>query len=212
MRRFGRIYKPDENDRRFRISKADKPYKNRFWSSRWFGNQGTTSECVGYSAAHLLECSPVRQYINPSMLYMLSQKFDDIPGEDYEGTTVRGALKVLQKLEVVENYLWAWSEGPVLSHLSHKGPVILGIDWMADMEETDSKGSISASGEVLAGHAILADGVDFSKELVRLKNSWGRDWGKKGRATISFKDLRKLIRANGEAACITERKPVLVRK
>jgi hypothetical protein len=40
------------------------------------------------------------------------------------------------------------------------------------------------------------------------KRLWGREWGEGGRAWISFKDLDKLIKSDGEAA--TDKELLLV--
>jgi hypothetical protein len=77
--------------------------------------------------------------------------------------------------------------------------VILGVDWFNNMVDPDENGIIRASGYVLGGHAILANGVNVKKKLVRLHNSWGPDWGLNGDCFISFDDLAKLLRRNGEA-------------
>jgi C1A family cysteine protease len=37
-------------------------------------------------------------------------------------------------------------------------------------------------------------------------NSWGPGWGQNGRAWITFKDLDRLIKAEGEAAVAMEMK------
>jgi len=64
-----------------------------------------------------------------------------------------------------------------------------------------------------AGHAWLIIGADRearnpdgSHGRVTMINSWGPEWGKKGRAFITFPDLDKLIKLNGEAAVATELK------
>jgi hypothetical protein len=38
----------------------------------------------------------------------------------------------------------------------------------------------------------------------RIKNSWGRSWGQRGRAKITLDDLRRLLDEDGEACLATE--------
>jgi C1A family cysteine protease len=57
---------------------------------------------------------------------------------------------------------------------------------------------------VLGGHAYVINGIDIDKKLFRIKNSWGQRWGKNGFAFISFTDMEKLIRENGEICIAAE--------
>jgi len=44
------------------------------------------------------------------------------------------------------------------------------------------------------------------KQLFRIKNSWGRSWGVKGSAFISFANMQRLINENGEICLAVENK------
>jgi C1A family cysteine protease len=58
----------------------------------------------------------------------------------------------------------------------------------------------------MGGHAYVINGVNTKTQLFRIKNSWGRNWGQKGRAFISFSDMTRLIREGGEICLGTENK------
>ena len=51
---------------------------------------------------------------------------------------------------------------------------------------------------------IIPNGVDIDKKMFRIKNSWGQRWGKNGFAYISFNDMNKLIKENGEICIAVE--------
>lgn len=65
-------------------------------------NQGTAGTCVGFSGAVVFADTPGFQGSNPSpwWIYKQAQKSDEWAGEDYAGTSIRGALKAMEKLGV----------------------------------------------------------------------------------------------------------------
>lgn len=85
----------------------------------------------------------------------------------------------------------------------YKGPVVVGTYWLRDMFYPNN-GLITATGNVAGGHAYLLDGINTKRGIIRIKNSWGRNWGKKGFAYISIDDMSKLINMNGEACIAIE--------
>ena len=202
---FGRGFVADSRDHRFTIESAFR--RRRFWRSYWYGDQGDTSECVAYAAAHLLEARPIRQFLQPHGLYGLAKQNDEWVGEDYDGTSVRAAAKVLRMLGHIAEYGWLDSAEAIGSWIAERGPVMLGLDWLAGMLDADDEGWIRARGKTVGGHAVLADGCDLGEAYVRVKNSWGREWGDRGWAKLTFDDLDKLLRRHGEACAAKEVRP-----
>lgn len=212
---FGRFYKSDERDKKFSIKKHSlKSLKSSIASyinwqdTKWFGDQGETSQCVGYAWAHYLTNSPVKQFLPPDGIYHLAQRFDQWAGEGYEGTSVRAGAKVLKHLGYLSAYKWGSSIEQALLALQ-TSPIVLGINWYEGMMQTDSYGMITPSGEMLGGHAILVNGYNLELERFRLKNSWGQQWGISGRCYLSFADAKRLFTENGEVCLPVESMPTI---
>ena len=53
------------------------------------------------------------------------------------------------------------------------------------------------------GHAFELLGVDAELKRVWAINSWGPNWGLKGRFSLSWKDLDRLLHEDGEASTIS---------
>jgi len=214
---FGRLYKPDIRDRRFMmqpsVQKADQ-ILYRYWYAGGVLDQGSTPACVGFSSYKFLEAAPVlntQMPFGPYDLYKAAQEFDEWPGEDYEGTSVRGAFKFLQSKGYVKEYRWAFNLYLILSQVLTVGPVVFGSNWFENMLEPDKDGLITPSGEIVGGHAYLLVGAHrgryfkrASKKLgvFRVLNSWGEGWGQRGRAWIQFKHVRELLKSGNAEACV----------
>lgn len=189
-----------------RVKRSARVY--RYWNDgRFFLDQEDKPFCVGYAAAHWLVSRPQSTLILPEGLYYAAQFYDEWPGEEYEGTSVRGVAKTLQSLGFLKEYRWATSLNQAVSAILNNGPLIIGVNWYDGMMDTDSKGLLHVSGEVVGGHAVLVRGVNKSTKLFEIKNSWGKAWGNNGRARISFDDMQRLIEEEGEVVLGTKTKP-----
>lgn len=212
---LGRLPSKDERDKLFPIrallQKVTPTVRtSKYWYANGFwGNQGDTSECVGYSLTHWLEDGPCTQkgvcpIVPPADVYSVAQDLDEWDGKDYDGTSVRGGAKALQQLGFISAYHWTDDLPTMIDTLLNLSPLVIGINWYDQMFYPDSKGIIKVGGEMAGGHAIKVDGVDTVKKLFRLKNSWGRDWGKKGFCYLSFDDMERLVKEDGEVMVATE--------
>jgi hypothetical protein len=214
-RGLGRIYIPDDRDKEFHMSLAPrkldvKPLWKYWDDNSWWGDQLSTPQCVGYSWAHWLADGPVvhpgtQPPLQPQFIYTEAQKNDQWIGENYDGTSVRAGAKVLQSLGYIQSYYWGWDIQTVVDSILTKGPVVMGTNWYSEMFYPNPKNNrINVKGTIEGGHAYVINGCNTTTQVMRIKNSWGRQWGDKGHAYISFRDVARLIRENGEACLALE--------
>jgi hypothetical protein len=80
----------------------------------------------------------------------------------------------------------------------------VGFNWYAKMFDVPASGVLSVSGAIAGGHAFVLNGISVTRGLIRLKNSWGRGWGRAGRAWLRIEDVERLLGEDGEACLATE--------
>lgn len=211
---LGRVYVPDPKDKKYQIKMA-LPTKvsaltSRYWNDDgWWGDQENTPHCVGYSWAHWVEDGPVTQpgiapIAKPIDIYNGAQKLDEWAGENYDGTSVRAGAKYLQDKGFISQYLWAWDLNTLVQAVLEKGPVVVGTNWYYNMFFPNKLGTIRVAGNIMGGHAYVINGINTRTKTFRIKNSWGRTWGQKGHAYISFNDMSRLISEQGEVCLAVE--------
>lgn len=213
---LGRRAAPDARDRLYpmrSVLPARLPARTwRYWNADgWWGDQGATPHCVGYAWTHYVEDGPrtwsgPAPIIDPDELYAEAQTVDEWEGEDYDGTSVRAGAKILQEGGWIAEYRWAMSLRDVLDALLHVGPVVVGTVWYESMFTPDEHGLMlvdPASG-VAGGHAYVLNGANERRRRARMKNSWGRAWGRRGYAEIAYDDLERLLADDGEACLAIE--------
>lgn len=86
-------------------------------------DQGQEGACTGFALAavinYLLAQRGTRRTVSPRMLYELARRYDEWPGEQYEGSSARGAMKAWERHGVCLRTDWPDEmHGP--SHLSSK--------------------------------------------------------------------------------------------
>jgi hypothetical protein len=195
------------------IFKAKRELKTKTWRlTEWF-DQGREGACTGFAVGHELAAYPVavKDLDNKfcrEQLYWEAQKIDPFPGGAYpgaekfmEGSTVLAAVKVAKRLGYIEEYRWAFSVHDLALAIGHVGPAVLGVPWYDGMFSPASCGLLHPIGEKVGGHAILCRGFNARNRTFLVHNSWGKGWGNKGTARISWEDMKYLLRGTGDA-CI----------
>ncbi len=188
-------------------------------------DQGSEGACTGFALAtvanyllHRRRVSPDTRPVSPRMLYELARRYDEWPGENYSGSSARGAMKGWHKHGVCAESLWpirakrggdkglsqARAEEALARPLgayfrvNHKDLVAL----HAALAEV---GILFATATVHAGwDEVGSDGripvsealegghafalVAYDAQGFWLQNSWGADWGHHGFAHIRYED------------------------
>ncbi len=208
---LGRRHAPDDRDKRFALQVPQSSRSYRYWyqGGVWL-DQGATSQCVAYAFSHWLEDGPVTQ---PDLvadkdfalaIYGDAQRVDEWPGENYDGTSVRAGAKVLQGMGLISTYRWAWNLDTALNTLLEQGPLVVGTNWYSDMFSVDEDRMVTPGGGIAGGHAYVINGINLVGGFVRLKNSWGRDWGYNGHARMTLETFERLLHEDGECCLASE--------
>jgi hypothetical protein len=207
--------------------RAPAPLVDRLWEHGPILDQGTApplslhdaSGCTGHAAANaanVLELATVSPYarVHPAdlmahadamKLYELAQTLDEVPGENYPGTSVLAAMKAGVQLGWWGSYLWARGTKDVAQALLQVGPVVVGIPWYSRMSEPGADGIITVAGEDLGGHALCLFAIRMAVAgkagpWFGALQSWGESVGDHGVIWFHHKDLANLLHGVGEAA------------
>jgi C1A family cysteine protease len=232
------LVKDEDDDRDFPLQSTFKAYDlpNYIdWSGKMspVKNQGGLGSCVGFATAamkefqeqmeHEKEVAEGKAYTREQDSYDLSEawiywnckKIDSWP--DSEGTSIRVAMKVLQKIGVPCEKAYPYSDiykgspetwakmiakwGLIDSYYRCNnlqelkaglvnGPVVLGIGCFREIFSVGTNGVVpypANPNEMLGGHAICAVGFNDDRQLVKFKNSWGTTWGKDGYGYLPYR-------------------------
>lgn len=174
-------------------------------------NQYDTPRCVAFASRGVLDSGLVVNMggPDPATIYTEAQKRDEIPGENYDGTTARGAMEYLKERGYIERYVWCWDIVAMSAWLrSKQGPVLLGINWYASFDDPpkDSILRLPKTSWIRGGHEVYATGRNESRGLTRCINSWGKVYGDNGRFWIPDEVLDRLMREDGDVVTPTELK------
>ena len=190
-------------------------------------DQGQEGACTGFGLAtvvnYLLNSFKHASYrdrteVSPRMLYEMARRYDEWPGEKYEGSSARGAMKGWHKHGVCSSKLWPYKTARIKNEDLTKERSddarnrLLGaylrvnhLDLVAMHSAICEAGVLYATGQVHSGwDKVGADGiirhekeiegghafaiVAYDRNGFWIQNSWGADWGRNGFARISYDD------------------------
>lgn len=202
-------------------------------------NQGNLGSCVGFAVTAMKEWQERIEHeyevsqgkkdhrktniydLSESWVYWNAKKIDPWPGE--EGTSIRFAMKVLQKLGTPSEDGWKYSdkakgEPKSWAHLIARwarigsywrvnglqelryallsGPVVIGIPCFEEIFYAGDNGVVAYPANpnvIYGGHAICAVGYQDSKKRIIFKNSWGPAWGRTGYGLVSYRYIEDFL-------------------
>lgn len=168
-------------------------------------DQKNTGHCTGFSIANFGITLPIYDRFNDTNGHSFYYKCKVEDGEPLQenGSSIHSVAKVMKKEGMIKTYAFAKSIKEIVYWVLVHGPVILGVEWTEDMFTPDAKNIIRPTGQVVGGHALLADEIK-RPGLIGLHSSWGDEWGLNGRAYMTFKDFSNLFSRNGEAIAAVE--------
>ena len=212
--KLGRLerFDPKSKDYPLLSTVETKEIKTKIWRTSDSLNQGTEGACVGFAWAHELAAAPLKMKDvtadRAQLFYQMAQLNDPWNGGSflpknsplyYEGSSILGGAKALHKAGIIKEYKWCFGIEDVKVALSNVGPVVVGTKWFEGMADPNKGYWVKPTGAVTGGHAYLIYGISVEQKAFYILNSWGPNWGYKGRARISFSDFDTLLKDNGEA-------------
>lgn len=186
-------------------------------------DQGREGACTGFALAavanYLLRVrgqNPNADEVSAWMLYAMAKRYDEWLGEEYEGSSARGAMKGWFKHGLCALSLWREKEPDPHHHAERSADALtrpLGAyfrvnhrDLVAMHAAINEVGILFATAsvhdgwqqvrkgdeeivyrnEVIGGHAFAIVGYD--RQGFWIQNSWGPQWGSGGLARLSYVD------------------------
>jgi len=159
--------------------------------------------------------------LSESWIYWMAKKIDCWPHE--EGTSLVYAMKVLNKIGVPVEKAWPYNdtvygEPKKWAHLVArwslvgsyervenleelkvvlaKSPVPIGIGCFAEIDSVGEDGIVPYPEHpeyMYGGHAITCVGFDDQTQLVKIKNSWGKNWGQQGYGYLPYQYINDFM-------------------
>lgn len=220
--RLGRHVEHDERSKLW-PARALPGWRSRLWDhDAPVLDQGDLGACTGFATAQLLNCSAMalaRRAATRSTKYLGAQhalkiysratQLDAFPGEylpEDTGSSGLAVAKAAKEFGFLTSYRHAFGFQHFLTAIQ-MAPVIVGTYWYEDMGRLDRKYRAHPTGRQQGGHEYLCIGVNFDDEVLTFLNSWGRDWGKRGRFYMGFEEFEELLLDDGDATVLVGATP-----
>ena len=180
-------------------------------------DQGSEGACTGFALAaainQLRRAGGERGSVSPRMLYEMARRFDEWEGEDYTGSSVRGAIRGWKNSGVCLHSTWPYREDRIgnltIRRAKEARSCTVGAYYRIRPEIADVHAAIHEAGVIVVsaqvhagwdwpdrvipfhdrpqgGHAFAVVGYD--SEGFWVQNSWGPEWGRGGLAVWTYED------------------------
>ena len=185
-------------------------------------DQGQEGACTGYALAavadyllHTRRPQSETGKVSANMLYAMARRYDEWPGEGYDGSSARGAMKGWFQHGVCSESLWPSTNDTTVPMQERSADAIarpLGAYYRVDHSDLvamhaaisevgvlyataqvhDGWGDVRADGVIRLRDAIIGAHafalVGYDGDGFWLQNSWGEGWGAGGFGKISYAD------------------------
>ncbi len=187
-------------------------------------HQGSEGSCTGFAlatVAHYLlrvrRVVPDDVDVSPRMFYEMAKRYDEWPGEEYEGSSARGAVKGWNKHGVCAEELWPYQPGVTDRDMTSRRSADalkrpLGAYYRINQKDLTAMHSAIADVGVLFATAVVHEGwispsidgsitpagdmmgghafaiVGYNAQGFWIQNSWGAEWGIEGCALLTYDD------------------------
>lgn len=182
-------------------------------------DQKSEGACTGFAVAAAINMLYQRAgqdiQVSPRMLYEMAKRCDEWPGEDYDGSSLRGAIDGWKNMGVCKDAMWPYRVGankgsltiarakdarehtigayyrvrPEISHfhaaLNEVGVVAVSAKVHKGWDNPRD-GVIEPHKNTNGGHAFIL--VGYNDKGFWIQNSWGKGWGDNGVALWSYED------------------------
>ncbi len=219
---------PDFRDRLYEAALVEVPPRVTLEQFRMAGvpilDQGQEGACTGFGLATIANfllrkrhVDPDPREVSPRMFYEMARRYDEWPGEDYSGSSARGAMKGWHKHGVCSWEVWPYDPNDprgmldaLRAHDAMERP--LGAYYRVNHQDLvclhsalSEVGILYATSKVHSGwQSPAADGeiertdkiigghafaiVAYDEQGFWIQNSWGPEWGKDGYGHVSYDD------------------------
>jgi len=183
-------------------------------------DQKNEGACTGFAMAAAINLlnrnTPSNHLVSERMLYEMAKRHDEWAGEDYGGSSLRGAIHGFKNMGVCPRDLWPYKTNSgqqgdlTIERAKAARNLTLGAYYRLRPEITDFQTALMQTGVVVAsaryhpgwsrpvkgkiqkrkstqgGHAFAIVGYD--KDGFIIQNSWGAGWGERGQAIWTYED------------------------
>lgn len=203
--RLGRHIDHDERSRAYVAEQASKIISVKHQAHGLPLNQGNVGMCTATALVGALNSDPdykghTRDIHDARNLYgrETADEGEPWPPNDPGGTGL-AVCKAAKELGWIRSYTHAFGLDQALKALV-KRPVITGINWYSSFDTPAASGLVRiAKGAIIrGGHEIVADEIDTLHRIIWFWNSWGPDYGLKGRFAMTWNTWDRLLKEQGD--------------